>query len=234
MAETMDAQLARFVLDKAREVDQAKLFENTTQRPFHFYQIVYALDTATKAGQEIKIGFPFKGITVRQATDSTCSVNIRIGAQDAINPDIQLRQNDAINFDEPINEAYLSWSAQTGKSITLLFAIDAVLNIGVATTAITGGIFQQDGTAAAAIASVTLSAATAAAIAPALSTRKTCTLVNNTGATIYLGGDSTVTADTTATGGIPVPAGSTFLWRNTAALYAISTPGGIVNRLEET
>ena len=233
MPEIMSPKTARFIVDQASELERAKLLINSTQRPYHFSQLVIALDTAKLSTDPLKIGFPFKGVTVLTTSDSTTTVSMRIGSNDDLAPLIALRQNNTLNFDEPVNEAYISWTAQVGKSLTLLFAIDCVMNIGVATTAITGGIFQQDGTAVNPIASVSMATGIATAIAPSLSTRKSCSLVNNTGGTIYLGGDNTVTADATATGGIPTTAGSVFQWRNTAALWAVSATGGLVNRLEE-
>ncbi len=234
MPQIMTRELARFIIDQATEQDRAKLFQNSTQKPYHFSQLVQLLDTAQLSTDPLKIGFPFKAVTVLNTTDSITSINMRIGSNDDLAPLIALKQNNTLNFDEPVNEAYISWTAQAGKSITLLFAIDCVMNIGVATTAITGGIFQQDGTAVAAISQVTMVAATAIKVFATLSTRKCGTLVNNTGATIYVGGDNTVTAGIAATGGIPVPAGAVFNWRNTSALWAISTLGGVVNVLEES
>ncbi len=227
-------KLAKQVLSKQTQTDNAAVVIGNSERPFRVQEFTFALDTAQLATSPFKIRFPFKSIVVRSASDSNTSVNIRLGSQDTIQSPIALFQNDSLNFDFPINEAYLDWTSQPSKTMTLLFLVEGRVRLGSLIAAISGGVTQQDGTAVAAIASVTLAAATAAAIAPSLSTRKTCTIQNNTGAILYVGGSNTVTADATATGGIQVPANGQLIWRNTAELWGISTAGGIVNRLEES
>lgn len=231
-----DPTVYQNITKRADLQSSADIYKGSTQRPFKVQVITVALDTAQgpKAQPYFKIGFPFKSVTVRSATDSATSVNIRIGAADDIQQSFQLLKNDSIYFDYEINEAYLDWSAQASKSVTLLFMVDARLQLGSTQVSLSGGVALQDGTAVAAIASVTLAANTAAAIAPALATRKTCVIQNNTGGILYYGGDATVTADNTATGGIQCPAGGQIIWRNTANLFAISVGGGIVNRFEES
>ena len=221
------------LLDRNDKPRQADIFEANTQRPLNVRSLTIALDTAQLVNQPFKVGFPFESVCVVSATDATTSINMRIGANDSIVDSFPLKQNFQLNLGKSTSECYLDWIAQSGKSIQLLFFVNAQLNTGSQLISISGGVTQQDGTAVSAISSVTTVGGTSIIVAPALSTRKTCMLVNNSAGTLYVGGTTAVTADATATGGIPIASGGTFVWRNPAALWGITAAAGIVNRLEE-
>lgn len=216
-------------------LSRAKLFIESTQSPFAVQQMVFPLDTAQLPTNPLPINFPFRSLVIRAATDSAVGIDMRLFAMDAIQSVVTLRQNDALKFPYAINKAFLSWAAQPGKSITILFMVDGELSLGSINTTISGGVTLQEGTAIGAIQSQALVAATATIIAPALSTRKTCTLMNLSSGNLYYGGDNTVTdTSVVATQGIVVPPGGQFNYRNTAALWGYTTLAGTVNRLEET
>lgn len=230
-----DPTTAGAVVANAEYLQRAKLYQESTQIPFSVQQMVFALDTAQLSSQPFAINFPFRSVVVRAATDVLTNIDLRLFSMDAMQSSINLKQNDALKFPYVVSKGFLSWSAQSGKSMTLLFLVDGELNLGSFNVNVSGGVTQQDGTVISAIQSVSLSAATATIIAPALASRKTCTIQNNAAGVLYYGGDNTVTdASTAATQGISIPPGGQFVYRNTGALYGYITAGGVVNRVEES
>ena len=226
----MDLDAAKALLERASELSQAQIIEGSTQRPFEMQSITLDLTTARSVNDPFKIGFPYASLFVRSTTDSTVSVSFKPGSRDEFQSAVSIKQNDSMHFDRQMSEGYLYWTAQSGKSITIVFFVTARFQSGSQLVINAGGISIADGDTMS-LNSVNLSAATAAAIAPALSTRRVATLQNQTGADLWVG-DSTVT-NSGATQGIKIADGATFYWRNLAALYGYSVAGGRVNRLEE-
>lgn len=219
------------ILKSADLVKRARIFEGTTQKPFGVQTITLDLTTAVLSTNPYKIRFPFRSLFVRDATDVYVSVNLQPQSQDSYQSSFAMTKNDGWVADYPVTEAYLYWSAQSGKTITLVFFTDSAFKSGSQISVTGGGVSIVEGSAITGPIRVALSAATAAIIAPALSTRKVAVIQNKTGASLYVG-DSTVTASG-ATEGIEIPDDGIIYWRNTAGLYGYSTAGGNVHRLEE-
>lgn len=231
MNETMNDQLAALVLDKAREISRARIFEGNTQRPFSIQLVTLDLTTARLSTQPYKIGFPFKSVYVQTATDVYVSVNVKVQTQDSTQSSFPMKLNDSWINEFPVAEAYIDWTAQSGKSITLIFFLESEYRSGSQISVTGGGVSINDGSTITGPTRVTLTAATAGIIAPADTLRKTATLYNDSGADIFIG-DSTVT-NSGATKGIPWPNGTLIYFRNTGVLYGYSVAGGNVIRNEE-
>ena len=211
--------------------DQAAIFDASTNHPFSVQGITIPLDTAQLETNPYKIGFPFKSVFVADATDLSVQVNLKIGTRDSFQTKIPLKKKDAFKLGQFTSEAYLDWTAQSGKTITIFFFTDSEFVSGSLIQQTSGGVQVSEGSAVA-LNSKTLSAATAAIIAPQNANRVLAILQNQTGANVWLG-DSTVT-NAGATQGILIPPLATFEWRNSAALYGYSVAGGNVNFLECT
>lgn len=210
---------------------QAELFDQIARQPFQVQKIDLDLAAARSETDPFKIGFAWKSVFVQAATDVFANVSMRIGTRDSIQSPFSLKQNDSLVIDRRTPEAYLHWDAQAGKTMSLLFFTDAEFRSGSQISVTGGGVSINEGSTVTGPTQVVLTAAVAAAIAPADSTRKTATIENKTGGPIYIG-DVTVT-DSGATEGILIPAGSKIVWRNTGALYGYSAAGGNVHRIEE-
>ncbi len=212
---------------------RARIYQGSTERPAKVQVLTIALDTAKLATDPLRIGFPFKSMFITTATDTNVELSVLAGTRDSLQSAFPMHKNDSWNSEEPISEAYLYWAAQSGKSITIIFFIDSMFNSGSQISVSSGGVTLSDGSTISAASRTTLAATTAAVIAAADSTRKVTTLYNNTGGTLYVGGDATVTSSG-ATTGIGYPNQAIFQHRNTGALYGYSVAGGDVVKVTES
>lgn len=229
--EKMSPEFARMLVDESSRLQNARLLEGSTQRPFNVQTLTLDLATAKLDTSPLKIGFPFRTLFVRGATDSSVSVQLRIGSRDSIQSAMPLYQNDVLEFPYPVAEAYLHWSAQAAKTIQLVFLVDGSFRIGSLLSTVAGGVAIIDGSIFTR-AITTLVAETATSVFAASTSRKMGTIQNKTGASLFVG-ESTVT-DSGATEGYEIPTGGTFQWRNAAQLYAYSVAGGRILTVEES
>lgn len=218
------------ILSALQRPDRARITDGTYNKPFNVQSMTLSLDTAKLSTAPQKISFPFSSVFIANATDTTVNVNVQLFGQDSMNSTFQMKKNDAFTMPFPISEAYLSWPAQAGKTITIVFFVSGEFRPGSQISVINGGINISEGSAVALGGQVTLLAATAALIAPILSTRNVAWIQNKTGADLYLG-DASIT-DSGATEGIKVPPDYIISWKSTAGLYGYSTLGGVVSRME--
>ena len=233
MREIMTKSMADSILNMADELKNSSIYEGNTQRPFSVQSFTLDLSTARLETNPYRIGFPFKSVFVSGATDTNVSVSMKPGAIDSFQSAFPLTKKDSWSVERPVSEAYLYWSAQSGKTITLVFFTDAEFKSGSQISQNSGGVSISDGSSVSAITRVTLAATTAAIIAPSDSTRILTTIQNKTGADLYIGGTSAVT-NSGATEGIKVPADGIIEWRNTGALYGYSVAGGNVHYMTES
>lgn len=230
--EKLSPEVVSDILSRADELKRARIQNDIAQRPFQVQRLVLDLTSARLETDPLIISFPFRSIFIQDATDNNVSVNFRPTTTDSIQSYFSLKKNDAWNVDTAIPRGYLHWSAQSGKSITIILFTDAEFKSGSQISVNSGGVAINEGSTAGAATRVTLSATTAAAIAPSNSNRKVCLIENNTGADLYISGANTLT-NSGATRGIKVLAGDRIEWRNTAILYGYSVAGGDVHYIEQ-
>lgn len=230
--EKLSPEVVDQILARADELKRARIQNDIANRPFQVQRLVLDLTTARLETDPLIISFPFRSIFVQDATDNGVIVNFRPTTTDSIQSYFGLKKNDSWNVDSAISRGYLHWSAQSGKTITIIFFTDAEFKSGSQISVNSGGVAINEGSTAEAATRVQLSATTAAAIAPANSDRKVCLIENATGADLYIAGTSAVT-NSGATRGVRVAAGDFIEWRNTAALYGYSVAGGDVHYFEQ-
>lgn len=224
------AEEVNLILQRANEVNRASVFEGSTQRPFEVQSMTLDLSTARLETDPLRIGFPFKSVFVRSATDVYVEVSMRPISRDSFQSAVPLKYNDSLVFERQISGAFLHWTAQASKSITLLFFVSSEFRSGSQVSQTGGGVSIIDGSSFS-TAVVTLGAASATLVAAQDTTRKQCTIQNNSGNDIWFGGSSVSSSG--ANLGYKVAANDTFIWRNTAALYAYSAAGGDVLKVTE-
>lgn len=229
--EIMSPEEAAAIVKNATLIARANIADKISQRPFSVQVQTLTLTTAVLETNPYKISTSFKSLYIQDATDVYVSINVRFNSRDTVQGSFSMKKNDAITLDEPTNEAYLHWSAQSGKTITLVIFTDAAFQSGSQISVTGGGVSIVDGSTITGPTRVVLGAATAGIIAPANTLRKKCTLQNKTGASLYIG-DSTVTGSG-ATEGIEIVDKGIIYWQNTGALYGFSTAGGNVHYVEE-
>lgn len=211
-----------------KEDERAALFYNSVAAGQEVRSMTIDLTTAQLPTNPKPVGFSFRSFIVLSASDSAANLNMKLATVDSFQDRITLtRLVSGFKLPYPVNNAFLDWSAQAGKTITILFFLTGEMTINRVTEAQASDVMSTIGAPTA----VTLVAATAAAIFPALASRRQGTADNNTGGVLYIG-DSTVT-DSGATKGIAIPAGGKILWKNVSALYGYSAGGGVVNTVEE-
>lgn len=221
--EIMTKDISDAILGMIEQNRNAKIFEGTTQKPFEVQSITLALDTAATQQNPYIIGFPFKSVYIAAATDTVVGVNLFPNAIESFQSSIPLKQNDSWIVDEPVAKAFLTWSAQAGKTITLIFFVSSMFQSGSQLSISGGGVSISEGTTFT-TSQVALTAATATLVAASLSTRKLLSVQNNTGADVWFGGVSV--SNTGTNQGLRISPGAILQWRNTAALYAYSIAGG--------
>jgi len=228
----LDDQTAVQLLSKQKNLDQAHIFQGNTQKPFAFQAVTLALDTARDVSNPFKIGFPFRSLFVSAASDAVTTVSIQPDSIDSYQSSCPIVYKDCIDLNAPASGAYLTWLAQVGKTMTIVFFVEASFRSGSYLTSAAGGVSIIDGSSITGPTQTTLAAATATIIAPADSLRKKTTIQNKTGADLYIGG-STIAAPGTSNEGIKIPNDGIIIWANTAALYGYSAAGGNTSRNDE-
>lgn len=231
MKQAFTKALVDQILAGDRDKSRARIFESNTQRPFGVQKLTLDLSTAKLETDPFVVNFPFRTFFVQTASDNSVEVNFKPVTRDSYQSFFPVKKNDVWSADYPISAAFLHWSAQSGKSITLVFFVDSEFRSGSQISVNSGGVSINDGSSFEAQTRVTLVATTAAIIAPANSDRKLCLIENNTGADLFIG-SATVT-NSGATRGIRLAAGDVLEWRNTAALYGYSVAGGDVHYLDQ-
>lgn len=215
-------------------VSKQQAFLNRSQYDRPQSQIKVVLDsnllaTARTQGNPFEIQFPFKSVFVSDATDSSVAVNISLHSREnnQIQNAVPLKLNDSFRLSESTSKAFLTWDAQSGKSITLFFFVDSQYDSGRQISVSSGGVAITWGDTVTET-QKTLVAVTAQALFASVSTRKHGAYQNKSGASIWVGSSSSVTSSG-ATQGFEIPDNAIAEWKSAAALYAYSVAGGIVN-----
>lgn len=211
---------------RSKSLQEANIYEGNTT-PQKEVELLSGLDltTARLRGNEFAIGFPFRSIYVRDASDSSTELFLLLNTQDTWQPAIRLRKNDVFTLSAPTAKAWLYWAAQSGKTVDLQFTLTSVFSPGNFLVSNTSGL---DGTAIASDAKGGVTTSAAILVAGNTS-RKQTTVFNDTGATMYIGG-SGVTLPAGANPGIPIFDQQSFVWKNTAALYVIAA-GAVASKV---
>lgn len=213
------------VLDANNIRRDAFIAQDDRSRPRYQLRMTIPLDTAAGEMNPYIIENPFDGVVVEDATDNDTSVRLSITSPEAQNIKnyTTIKKNWSLDSDKPFRRALLTWDAQSGKTITLVFYLGVRVRPGSLISELTGGVTVLDGDSLA-TSVVTLAAATATQIVGSSSSRGVVTIQNNTAASVWLG-PSTV-SNTGANLGIEVAAGALVKWRNPSALYGYSVAGG--------
>lgn len=230
---TMTAAVAKAILQEMNLQRRAEIFDGTTRSLFEIQTMTLDLTTASLVTSPLRIGFPFKSLFVRSATDNTTTITLRPLTADSYQSGVDLKLNDSLDFDQQQASGFLTWAAQSGKSVTLVFFVNASFKSGSQVSQTAGGVAIVDGSSFSET-YPTLSAATNGSILAQDTTRKIATIRNYSGQSIFVGSSSVTNSG--ATIGEEIQPGATYYWRNTAQLfgYAASavSAGGIYIRSE--
>lgn len=198
-------------------------FESDIHDLEEFTKITLDLSTAREQVNAMEVPFKFKAVRVESATDSTVSVSLIRGRLTDNRPSAALRQNDVANFGRQ-NRGFLFWTAQSGKTITLLFAVDADFQQGSLIVQTSGGVAISEGTAVAGSAYISVDN-TADQICAQDTTRIVSIVQNQDAALAIYVGASDVTGPAGLKPGTKLEPGGVLYWKNSAALYGITAAG---------
>lgn len=206
---------------------------DTDMRPRKQLRIVLELDTARGENNPLEINNPFSSYYVETASDDSTVVKMSLTSPEAqnIRQYTSVRRKDAARFSLPIRAGYLTWDAQAGKTMTIIFYLGLEFIPGTINTAITGGVSISDGTAVDTLSPVTLTT-TVGVIAASNADRKKLVISNLGSARIFIG-DAAVTNDAGASPGIPVDPGMSYFWISQAAVSGIAASGSVIVSLTE-
>jgi hypothetical protein len=193
-----------------------------------FFAKTFDLGTVRDQYNPEELAFQFRSFWVISATDNTATVSMipNARAEGQLNGAITLKQNLTFKNGYPFSGAQFFWSAQSGKTMTVLFFVDADVSPGTQITQISGGVNIGNGSSRSDAAldsaqnqpSVTIGAG-ATLIVPADSARISMEL-QVSGGDIRLGGSTVTTAK-----GVSRVDGERWEDTNTGALYAIKVSG---------
>lgn len=213
-------------IQDAQAQNIADIRQNSDFRPPLAKKIILPLTTAATAANPYLINIPFDAFYVAGATDAVTSVNLNLGS-DPSNTDygsFPIRASDSAKLGRTIKGANLTWSAQSGKTLTLIlflgvdFKSGSYLNQFVGSTSIINGTSVVTGTLGAGGASNSVTVTNAAAVQLCPSNLVRADLVFYTDQEIWIG-DAAVAVNR----GTKIAAGSNFSFANTGTLYAIAT-----------
>lgn len=212
-------------------------------RPKYVQRMWLDLGASNGINNPLNVSFPFDSFEVIAAYDATSAtsyvpkVKMVLGSKEQSNMN-NYREcvlGDAVELNEPVNEAQIYWDVQTGSQMYILFYLGLKARTSVIQARITGGITQSDGSQVNSkpfVNGATASyspGASAGVMLPANSSRQVTTM-RVTGGDIRIG-DSNIVAGTT---GLLIPSGTSFTWRNIGSLYAIAESGApVVTGIEE-
>ena len=191
--------------------------------PVRQQRITLDLTTAAAKGNPYKIGFPFTAIRVETATDNDVNVRLSLNADtdQQIDNYTKLVKNDSMEFSAPQNNGWLTWTAQSGKSITLILYVDVAFRSGTQTSTLSGGVVITAGSGM--TPQTKVSVLTTATLLFAASTTRYKNTIQNIGSNdVYISGINTVTIGSGILPGILLQPGDTYEWINSGACYGIA------------
>lgn len=201
--------------------DEAGLYSSTVGNNQPIKYLTIPLDEARLPGNPYRLSFGFRSFVVLATTDSSTYINMQLGEENTNVDNFPVKNNSSLKLPFPVQKTFLTWPAQAGKSISILFFLrgEFATNQLVSSVAATQTPYIGDTVTSLAGAQVTT---TAAAIFAYDLTRKCMTIQNQSGQSIWVGG-STVTASGGARPGTEIPPGASLDWTSAAACYAITT-----------
>lgn len=215
----MNRDQALLLLKEALLPDLASMSLSRSGEPTKFQSITIDLSSTTFGGQVVsrnnpyEFNIPFKAFLVTDATDTNANVNMLVGSRESNVESIpvSLAKVKEMQLNFKTDKFYLYWTAQTGKSITILFAIDAEISSGVQSqeNVISEGSSFVQATAVSVL-------ATATQILASDNDRAVTTICNNGSETVYIGDSSVTIAD-----GLPLQPNAYKEVRNKGTVYGI-------------
>lgn len=208
------------LLAQAKEVDTAGIYASSVGIQAETRSMTIALDTAQLPTKPFPVGFPFKGFVVIDATDSNVQVNMKLATQDSFQDSWPIKKGASFKLPYPIRGAFLDWTAQASKTITVLFFLSGEFSTNTLNLINSGGVSITDGDTVTPIAVASVTNVSAQLFAQDTTKKKT-QICNYGGSSIFISGTIAVTDDAGGFPGIEIAPGGQYAWENTSACFAV-------------
>jgi len=142
MTQRFEGNEASKILSSDNFIDQAAIAQGNGDSRKLIRKVTIDLSEERTSGNAYSVGFPFQSLYVALASDSSTEINFNPFVSD-INSDrdaIPLKLKDVLNFERPISKTFLTWSAQSGKEVTLVFILDGSFESGSTLTEISSSV----------------------------------------------------------------------------------------------
>lgn len=196
---------------------------NSDSRPRLQLRVPLPLDVAATISNPTKVSGVFTGFYVESATDTATTVNLSTTSPETANLAnfTTLRLNDASGFEQPVKDVYLTWTAQPGKTVTIVFYTGMNFIPGSKISVTSGGVAVSDGSSSVTAMTQTQITNSITQILASDSNRISAT-VTNMGPMPCVVGGSTVQwpSQNATTPGTVLGVGESIKWQNVGALYA--------------
>lgn len=220
----------RALIERSRELSQASISVNKQDRGQSVYRIEIDLSKERDRMEPYKISFPFKTIVMEESSNPAAFVLVRPTTDEEHQSHFRLGYKDGYMVGETIPQAFLHWPAQPAK-IVLIAHTNAEFRSGSQVSLNAGGVSISEGSVLKQLAPVTLVATTPTKILDQNLFRKVATVINKTGADIWVGGPTV--SNTGVAEGFPLKSGEYVSWKNTSELWGYSVPGGKIVIMEQ-
>lgn len=204
-------QEGRKIVQADQRLDKAFIQDASSQNKNSIRKQV--IDLTTAPTNPLLVAFPFQSVYIMAASDTSATIDLKPISQDENNNYVSLYLKDSMAFNHSINKCYLNWAAQSGKTITLIFFVDAKFQTGSFLNQVTSSL---DGSSINDFSQVVLSSTTAAPIN--VTARNTITIQNQGPDECWIGG-SGVSAVAGAEKGIKLIPGGIISYKNSAGVY---------------
>jgi len=219
MTDKLTPNEVQAIVEGVMTAKNAVLSRNNTSAPKITQSMTLSLTTAKLDTSPLEIKFPFTSVYVSDCSDAATEVNIRFN--DRAGDDLPLSKKDVINFDYPMANAYINWSAQPNKTITLIFMTEGQIKTGSQTSEVSSSV-EANSISNLACQSIT----TIAKILSQDLNAKVINIYNDGPDTVFIGATGVAKATGATAGvttvGMPILAGGERQYKNTAEIYAIS------------
>ena len=118
------------ILDQVREVDQASIYEGSTDKPQDVQEIVLDLSVERKIENPFIISSPFKNIFVESSLNISDVIYLKPNAPETFQAAFKLDLNSSVEFERSVSKAYLYWPAQAGGKMVLKLSVYSKFKTG--------------------------------------------------------------------------------------------------------
>lgn len=218
MTTTLTKADADLILSGFKEIFDASLVRSKSDTPFEVRTFTIDLSVAKERNQAYEVICPHKSFYVSDASDTASKVYMIPDTKDDYQDSIPLTLKDSGTYSLPKNKAYFYWDAQVGKSMTIKFFVSTEFRSGSNVTQVSSSV--EANTIENKTPVSVLSTAGGTKIVDQDLNTKIINLYNDGPSDCFIGASGV-----TVVNGFPLKAGQFGKFKNTAAVYGITSSG---------